>query len=150
MRNFTKWLCAALLLFTTGKGIAAQQITASIRGTVLDQSGAGIQGAAVSVRQTETGLSRTTMSDRAGDYVLLELPVGSYELQVEAKGFQTYIQRGITLNVNETASIPVRLVIGAESQQVQVVANAQLIEQTITSLGKTVSERQVLDLPLDG
>ena len=80
----------------------------------------------------------------------MELPVGHYQLQVEAKGFQTYIQQGITLNVNETATIPVHLAVGAESQQVQVVADAQLIQGTVTSLGKAVSGREVLDLPLDG
>ena len=80
----------------------------------------------------------------------MELPVGHYELQVEAKGFQKYIQQGITLNVNETATIPVHLSVGAETQQVQVMADAQLIQGTVTSLGKTVSEREVLDLPLNG
>ena len=71
-------------------------------------------------------------------------------LQVEGKGFQTYIQQGITLDVNETATIPVRLAVGAETQQVDVQADAQLIQRTVTSLGKTVSEREVLDLPLNG
>jgi hypothetical protein len=90
------------------------------------------------------------MTDHSGAYVLLELPVGHYQLQVEARGFQTYVQQGIILNVNETATIPVRLVVGAETQQVQVMADAQLIQGTVTSLGKTVSGREVLDLPLDG
>ncbi len=54
-------------------------------------------------KQTETGLSRTTVTDRSGEYLLLELPVGHYRVQVEGKGFQTYIQQGIILDVNETA-----------------------------------------------
>ena len=98
----------------------AQQITGNIRGTVVDPSGAVAQGASVSAKQTETGLTRAAMTDRAGAYVLLELPVGHYQLQVEAKGFQKYVQQGITLNVNETATIPVHLVVGAETQQIQV------------------------------
>ena len=60
----------------------------------------------MSARQTETGLTRTAITDRAGAYVVLELPVGHYEVQVEAKGFQKYIQQGITLDVNETATFP--------------------------------------------
>ncbi len=82
--------------------------------------------------------------------MLLELPVGHYRLQVEGKGFQTYVQQGIILDVNETATIPVHLAVGAETQHVDVQADAQLIQGTVTSLGKTVSEREVLDLPLNG
>jgi len=133
-----------------GLGAAAQQISGSIRGTVVDPTGATVQGASVNATQTETGLTRTSITDHSGAYVLLELPVGHYRLQVEGKGFQTYVQRGITLDVNETANIPVRLVVGAETQQVDVHADAQLIQATVTSLGKTVSEREVLDLPLNG
>src|SRR5437899_1188175 len=130
---------ACLVVVLAGANAFAQQITGSIRGTVQDPSGAVLQSASVSAKQTETGLTRSAITDRSGAYVLLELPVGHYQLQVEAKGFQTYVQLGITLNVNETATIPVRLVVGAETQQVQVRADAQLIQETMTSLGKTVS-----------
>jgi hypothetical protein len=142
-------ICAVLVVFSS-LNVAAQQITGSIRGTVSDPSGAVVQDASVSAKQTETGLTRTAVTDHAGAYVLLELPVGHYQLQGEAKGFQRYVQQGITLNVNETATIPVHLVVGAETQQVRVMADAQLIQGTVTSLGKTVSGREVLDLPLDG
>ncbi len=139
-----------LVVFLAGVNVFAQQITGSIRGTVSDPSGAVVEAAAVTANQTETGLTRTAMTDRTGAYILLELPVGHYQLQVEAKGFRKYVQQGIILNVNETATIPVRLAVGAETLQVQVMADAQLIQGTVTSLGKTVSEREVLDLPLDG
>jgi len=141
-------VCLAAVLFAPTA--FSQQITGSIRGTVADPSGGVVQGASVNAKQTETGLTRTTTTDRAGAYVLLELPVGHYQLQVEAKGFQRYLQQGITLNVNETATIPVHLVIGAETQEVQVTADAQIIQDTVTSLGKPVLEREILDLPLDG
>jgi hypothetical protein len=131
-------------------GAVAQQISGSIRGTVVDPTGATVQGASVSATQTETGLTRTSTTDHSGGYVLLELPVGHYRLQVEGKGFQKYIQQGITLDVDETATIPVRLAVGAETQHVDVQADALLIQATVTSLGKTVSEREVLDLPLNG
>ena len=148
MHPVRKLVC--LIVAVAGVNAFAQQITGSIRGTVLDPSSAVVQSASVTAKQTETGLERTAMTDHSGAYVLLELPVGHYQLQVEAKGFQTYVQQGITLNVNETATIPVHLAVGAATQQVQVMADAQLIQETVTSLGKTVSEREVLDLPLDG
>ncbi len=149
MVRFRSLVCL-LAILSAGLGAGAQQITGSIRGTVQDPSGAVVQGAMVSARQTETGLTRTATADPSGAYVLLELPVGHYELQVEAKGFQKYMQQGVTLNVNETATIPVHLAVGAESQILEVNADAQLIQGTVTSLGKTVSEREVLDLPLNG
>jgi len=139
-----------LMVVVVGVNVCAQQITGSIRGTVQDPSGAVVQSATVSAQQVETGLTRAATTEPSGRYVLLELPVGHYELQVEAKGFQKYVQQGITLNVNETANIPVHLAVGAESQVLEVNADAQLIQGTVTSLGKTVSEREVLDLPLNG
>jgi Carboxypeptidase regulatory-like domain len=130
--------------------LSAQQITGNIRGTVTDPSGAVIVAAAVTARQTETGLSRMTSTDRNGNYVLLELPVGHYRLQVTSKGFQAYLQDGITLNVNETASVSPRMAVGSEKQQVLVSADAALIEPTVTSMGKVVQQRELEDLPLNG
>src|SRR6202142_537685 len=149
MVSFKNVICLLATLIA-GLNVGAQQITGSIHGTVVDPSGAVITAATVPAKQTETGLTRSATPDNSGTYVLLELPVGHYQLQVEAKGFQTYIQQGIILGVNETATVPVRLAVGAETQQVQVQADAQLIQSSVTSLGKTVTEREVLDLPLNG
>ena len=130
--------------------LAAQQITGGIRGTVLDPSGAMVQAATVTARQIETGLTRSAVTDRQGEYVLVELPIGHYQLEVHAKGFQKYLQLGISLDVNETATLGIRLSVGAETQQVEVSANAALVQSTVSSLGQTVMEREILDLPLDG
>jgi len=130
--------------------LSAQQITGNIRGTVTDPSGAVIRGAVVTARQAETGLSRVTTTDRDGNYILLELPVGHYRLQVSAKGFREHVQDGITLNVNETASVSPHLAVGSEKQQVVVSADAQLIEPTVTSMGKVVQQQELEDLPLNG
>src|SRR5581483_9069948 len=131
-------------------GLSAQQTTGNIRGTVTDPGGAVVVGAAVTAWQSETGLSRETITDRSGSYVLLELPIGHYHLQVVAKGFQEYLQDGITLNVNETASVSPHLALGSEKQQVLVRADAELIEPTVTSMGKVVQQRELEDLPLNG
>ena len=130
--------------------LSAQQITGNISGTVTDPSGAVIRGAAVTAQQAETGLSRKTTTDRDGNYVLMELPVGHYRLQVSAKGFQEYVQDGITLNVNETASVSAHLAVGSEKEQILVSADAELIEPTVTSMGKVVQQRELEDLPLNG
>ena len=130
--------------------LSAQQITGNIRGTITDPSGALIPGATVTARQMETGLARTTTTDRNGNFILLELPIGHYRLQVAAKGFQVYLQDGITLNVNETASVLPHLAVGSEKQQVLVSSDADLIEPTVTSMGKVVQQRELEDLPLNG
>jgi len=130
--------------------LSAQQITGNIRGSVQDPSGAAVPSAAVTATQLETGLTRSSVTDRSGEYILLELPVGHYSLKVSAKSFSTYVQQGIALEVNETASVPVRLAVGTETQKLEVQADAQLIQSTVTSLGKTVTERDVLELPLNG
>ena len=83
--NFVRNVLAFVMLACLS--LSAQQITGNIRGTVTDPSGAVIRGAAVTARQAETGLSRATTTDRDGNYVLLELPVGHYRLQVAATGF---------------------------------------------------------------
>jgi hypothetical protein len=142
-------ICSLLALYL-GLSAAAQQISGSIRGTVIDPTGAAVPGASVTASQTETGLTRTSTTSRSGEYVILELPVGHYRLLVESKGFQKYTQLGIILDVNETATVPVHLVVGTDTQHVDVQADALLIQNTVTSLGKTVSEREVLDLPLNG
>src|SRR5436853_5861027 len=130
--------------------VSAQQITGNIRGTVSDPSGAVVQNAAVTARQVETGLVRTATTDRGGSYLLLELPVGHYQLEVAATGFQKYLQNGISLDVNETAAVPVHLTVGSEKERVQVQADADPIQPTVTSLGQVVHEREILDLPLNG
>ena len=111
---FIRLGCVLALVLNVASRVSAQEIAGSIRGTVVDATSGAVQGASVNAKQTETGLTRTATTDRTGAYILLELPVGHYQLQVEAKGFQKYLQQGITLNVNETATIPVHLVVGAE------------------------------------
>src|ERR1700728_30029 len=135
----SNWRRLAFALVAVAAGLnfvsvnaVGQQITASIRGTVLDPSGAVVQAATVTTKQIETGLKREAITDRQGEYVLVELPIGHYQLEVQAKGFQTYLQQGITLDVNETATVGIHLKLGAETQQVEVNANAILVQSTVT------------------
>jgi Carboxypeptidase regulatory-like domain/TonB dependent receptor len=143
-------VCLLLALMLAALGAVAQQITGNIHGIISDPSGAIVQSAAITATQVETGLTRTVLSDRDGSYLLVELPVGHYRLQVVAQGFQKYLQEGISLDVNESATVLVRLKLGLASQEVEVNANATLVQSTESSIGETVMEREILDLPLDG
>jgi len=140
--------CVLMVLIPAA--VMAQQISGNIRGTVSDSTGAVVQSAAVTAKQVETGLARTAFTDASGAYVLVELPIGHYSLEVSAKGFQKYVQEGITLDVNQTASVPVHLAVGTETERVQVQADAQLIQTTSSSLGSVVDQSELENLPLDG
>src|SRR5580692_8642216 len=150
MRKLRELICILAMAIYPSVNTSAQEIAASIRGTILDASGGAVSGARVSVIQTETGLVRTAITDSQGAYVLVELLVGHYRLEAEAKGFKKYVQEGIALDVNQTATVIVRLVVGIPTEEVRVQADAALVETTVTSLGKTVGEQDVLDLPLNG
>jgi hypothetical protein len=136
-------------LFCAGR-IAAQGTSATLRGTVTDASGGTVSGAQVTAVQTETGFQRAVASDAQGAYVLVALPVGHYRLEVLAQGFKKHLQEGIALEVNQTATVAIHLAVGTETQQVEVIADAPVIESASTNLGQTVGEREVLDLPLNG
>jgi hypothetical protein len=150
MRFAFKALLVCLLVGLIASSGNPQQVTGIIRGTVYDPSGATVSAAAVTVTQVETGFTRTATSGAQGDFTLVELPVGHYRVQAEAKDFEKFLQEGITLEVNQTATVAVRLAIGTDTRQIEVVADAPLIEGTSTNLGKTVGIREIQDLPLNG
>ena len=148
MRYLKGSMC--VLIGLIGMNAAAQEITGALRGVVTDSSGAVVQKAEVRARHAGTGLMRTALTDASGGYVLPELPVGRYSVVVTARGFRKYLQEGILLDVNQTANVPVRLTVGTETEQVQVIADASPIQTASSSLGLVVGERELLDLPLDG
>ncbi|MGB8321731.1 MAG: carboxypeptidase regulatory-like domain-containing protein [Candidatus Acidiferrum sp.] len=150
MKTAVRLLCVLLLTIFAAWSAPAQDISASIRGRVVDASGGGVSGAKLTAIQAETGLQRTAFSDAQGAYLVVELPIGHYRLEAEAKGFKKYVQDGISLDVNQTATVAISLAVGTTTQQIEVSADALVIESTSTNLGKTVGEREVLDLPLNG
>jgi Carboxypeptidase regulatory-like domain len=150
MKYLGSLVCILGILIFSGVNASAQQTTASLRGTVVDVGGGVVASAAITATQTETGFTRSVTSDAQGNFAFVELPVGHYRLQAVAKGFQKFLREGITLQVNQTAYLNVRLTVGGTAQEVEVTADAPLIENTSTSLGKTVGQREVLDLPLNG
>jgi hypothetical protein len=150
LRTLTRLFCIVVFASNFAPSLWAQQTTASIRGRVIDASGGVVKDVSLTATQVDTGFSRNVTSDSAGDFVFVELPVGAYRLEAEAKDFQRFAQEGITLHVNQTASVTVQLAVGTTRQTVQVNANALMIETTSTNAGQTVGEREVLDLPLNG
>src|SRR2546427_12479096 len=112
------------------------QATAQISGTVKDPTGAVLPGVEVTATQTETGISRTTVTNETGSYVLPNLALGPYRLQATPPGFQTYVQTGLVLQVNDNLVINGALQVGQVSQQVEVQANATFVETRSTGTGQ--------------
>src|SRR5436305_230287 len=102
---------------------AQSQNTAQIQGTVQDATGSAVPGAEVKATQTATGAIRVATSGDDGGYVLPNLPIGPYRLEISKQGFATYAQTGIVLQVATNPTIDVALKVGSVNEQVQVEAN---------------------------
>jgi Carboxypeptidase regulatory-like domain len=126
------------------------QNTAQIQGAVVDASGAAVPGADIKATQTETGITRTATTSGSGEYVLANLPVGPYRLEVAKPGFSTFVQTGITLQVSTNPTVDVSLKVGGVNEQVQVEANAAQVETEATGVGQVMENRRILELPLNG
>jgi hypothetical protein len=128
----------------------AQTATATLTGSVVDPSGAAVVAAKVLVRNTSTGAERTTATNSDGRYYVAALPPGDYEVRVEQAGFKTALRRGITLQVQQIAVVDLQLELGDVSQQVQVEAAAPLVATENPTLGTVVTNKLIVDLPLNG
>jgi hypothetical protein len=137
-----------VILLGIAATLGAQVNTASIFGTVRDQSGAVVAGATIMARQLETNFSRTVTSDELGRYTVPFLPIGAYQLSVDAQGFKKLQQTGITLDVGRTARVDLALEVGAVTDSVEVRSDAPLVNTANATLGRTVNNQEVVNLPL--
>jgi len=129
----------------------AQSVSTSLmKGTIEDSTGSAVPGAQVRATQTETGAVRTVISGPDGAYVLSELPVGPYQLEVSKDGFSKYVQTGIVLQVASNPTIDISLKVGAVTEQIRVEANATMVETQNSGVGTVIDSQRVVDLPLVG
>src|SRR5215470_11243210 len=135
MKRVLATALSLLLVSTFGYSAAAPQAqgTATINGTVHDPSGAILPGVEVTATQTATNVSRQTISDERGNFVLPNLPVGPYRVEATLPGFRTFVQTGIELGVNQNPILPITLEVGQVTQEVEVSANVTQVETS--SLG---------------
>ena len=141
---------AALYLLVASAAAWGQSTTATILGTLRDSTGALMPGVNVTATNTDTNFSRRAQSDATGRYMIQFLPVGTYRLEVEAAGFKRFVQSGILLEVDRNARIDPVLEVGAVTESLQVTADAPLVDTTKVALGQTVSNSEILNLPLVG
>jgi hypothetical protein len=143
-------LVIAFQISVLGCAVLWGQATAEISGTANDQSGAVLPGVEITVTQTDTGISRSTVTNETGSYVLPNLAIGPYRLEAGLPGFRTYVQTGIVLQVNSSPVINVVLEVGQVSEQVEVQANAALVETRSSTVGSVIENERILELPLNG
>ncbi len=125
-------------------------VAGSISGTVRDPSGSVVPNADVTVRELNTGIFYETHTDARGSYTLPVLPVGRYELDVQASGFQTYQRKDIALDTDAALTLDASLAIGQFTQTVSVTDNSLHVETVSTQLGEVISGRQMAAVPLNG
>lgn len=129
---------------------ARAQVSAEISGRVEDASGGGISGATVTVKNLETGATKSITSDSTGNFELLNLPVGPQEVRAEKEGFKATVRTGIDLQVGQNAMVNLQLQIGEVVQEVTVVGDAPVVNTTTASISGMVGEREIKELPLNG
>jgi len=128
----------------------AQTVTARVVGTVRDASGAAVPGASVTLVERATGAVQRTATDSGGDYTVMQLKPGVYQITAEAKGFKRATTPDFELLVNQTARVDLTLQVGDVSESVEVVAAAPLVASETSSVSQIIDSRQMTDLPLKG
>ena len=126
------------------------QVSATLSGRITDQSGAVVEGATVTAKDTDTDISRTSITDAAGRYELPGLPVGRYEVEVQKNGFAEALRSGIVLVVGQDATADLTLKVGDVNEQVRVVGDASMVNSTTQDITGLVGEKEVKQLPLNG
>lgn len=129
---------------------APAQVPATILGTVADPSGAPLPGVAISVTSLESGLVRRTVTNQAGRYWVVSLPVGGYQVAAEKEGFKKSVRSVITLAVGGEAQVDFDLQLGEVRQQVTIRGDAPLVSATPADVSGLVGEQPVKNLPLNG
>src|SRR5215468_6735292 len=130
--------------------VALASTNGSISGVVLDPSGSVVAGAAVTATETQTGVKSETETDSKGFYSFPELPIGKYDLEIQASGFKTYRQTGLVIDANSALRADATLQIGQRNENVVVNSDAVHVELESTQNGEVIEGKKILAVPLNG
>ena len=139
------FLCASLSV-----PLARAQSTASLQGTVTDPSGAVVPNAKITVHSLATGQDRIVASDTAGSYTVPSLQPGEYSVTVQAPSFSTFKVASVTLLVDQSATVNARLAIASAGEIVTVESTAPILEAQSITVGQSIDEKTVQEMPLNG
>jgi len=150
LRMLLCWIASAAALVYTCAPLAKGQSTGGrIRGTVTDQTGGAVAAAKVQLVNESTHATREVQSNGDGEYIFIEVSVGTYEITATQQGFKKYVRKGIPLNLNEVLTVDIPLQLGGGSETVEVTGAPPIIDTTSTQLGAVVNERSSTQLPLN-
>jgi outer membrane receptor protein involved in Fe transport len=135
-------------LFLIATAAHAQVASATLSGTVLDQSSGAIAGAAVAATKPATGFTRATVTDAHGNYVFDPLPTGAYTITARKSGFRDYEATGVVLEVNQKARHDIRLTLGAAQDRITVTASVSPVDTEGPSVGYRLDNSKIAGLPL--
>jgi carboxypeptidase family protein len=143
------WLVLAVWFLNVGTGLA-QTTNGSFRGTVTDQSGGAAPRARLRVTNVGTGVWLEAVANESGEYVVPNVPPGDYNIRVSLEGFETLETRGVTLLVNQTATLDFTIKPGSVTQEVTVTGEAPLANTTNATVGTVIATDSIVQLPLNG
>ncbi len=150
-RRFNWTLLGSMLVCMLAlSGSVQAQGFGKIVGNVIDPSGAVIPDAKITVTEAGKGFSRTATTDSSGYYVLDSLRPSQYNLTVEATGFHTFDQKGVTLLADQTLTANVNMQVGAVSESVSVSTAGEQVDTTTSTLKQVIEQRSITELPLNG
>jgi hypothetical protein len=150
IRRFLFLSAALVFLASAASHSLRAQAIGSIRGTVVDETGAIIAGANVTATNLATSAARTVVTNQEGIYVFPDLAIGTYSLQVSHDGFETKKRNGIELLTGHTVDLSIELSVGNTAQSVEVTTAAPLIQTASSSVQTSVEQEQIQSLPLNG
>ncbi len=146
-----RWLYSLIFLALLGSTAFAQGTpTGTIQGMVTDKTGEAIQGAAITIIQTSTNATRTTVTDSGGRFNVPFVPPGTFTVSVTAKGFRSAKQENILVQVTETRAVNFKLDVGTVTQTVEVSATTENLDVDTSSMGETIQSKAMLELPSNG
>jgi len=149
MRTIRDVVVSVFVLVLTSSAAWAQA-TAELSGRVTDESAAVLPGVTVAATQTATGFTRTVTTDEAGAWIMPNLPIGPYRLEVSLQGFRTYVQTGIVLQVDARPTINVALALGNVEETISVEGAAPLVDVRSAGISTVVDQERIVELPLQG
>jgi hypothetical protein len=129
------------------QGVFAQEVTATLVGTVTDNAGSAVKSAEVKITEQQTGVSHTQVTNENGNYEFTFLPPGTYTVAVASQTFQAKVIQGVQIPVNTTARVDVTLQPGSVSQTVTVTDQAPLLQTDRADVNMQLDSKQVEDLP---
>ena len=147
--KFFRLACAMTIILAAAISGNAQSTGGRVRGTVTDSSGSAITGARLLLTNEANGTQRDTQTGSNGEYIFLEVPVGTYQLESNQQGFKKYLHKGLVVNLNEVVSLDISLQVGGTSEVVEVTGAPPVVDTTSTQLGAIVNERSSTQLPLN-